>query len=451
MSSNLKLFSINTLNSRSPSISPAQSPENIPKPSKQKSIPKHPHYKSQSQLHLLVPEYTQSLKNPETLSTPNKTLRHKTQTSCLNLPKPIKKPQIPKTKSKLSRISKNPEDSSPKSKFNKKFDSLNTALGIIQIHEESKNKEINEKIQNLNKNIKNEASFEMRLNGLEDNLLDKKNRKTGYKIIGHRPKLNKTVKETKDLKSLNSGIIKFSGSYRPDSDRKKTQFSRESSKFSQNEKNKAKSLKKKPDKNGILSANSNFNNKLSRNYSVYSEKRVKFSEDTKFNNETFEDVKTFANEINGDYKENFSITSSPCNTEPDEWINIFSFYTAGQNSDFVEEFKEKMQKSNEKLKKIIENPEKSNINISYEGKSSCNSEDTLTQDRTKSFDINIGQSLKSGESLQFLLHSTQHAYSKPSLISNFTNFTKSLKNSASNCSSEVSSNNRNSHKHQYKE
>ena len=279
----------------------------------------------------------------------------------------------------------------------------------------------------------------MRLNGFEDNLLESKNRKTGYKIIGHRPKLNKTVKETKDSKTLIRGIIKFSGSNQPDSDRKQTQACRESLKITHNEKSKAKSLKKKPDKNGVLSANSNFKNKLGRNYSVYSEKRVKFSEDTKFNNETFGDVNGIGNDTLGNYKENFSITSSPCNTEPDEWISIFNYFTAGQNSDFVEEFKEKMQKSNEKLKKIIESSQKTNLNTSYEGKCSSNSEDNLTQDRTKSFDLNTGQCLKTKESLQLLLNSTQLDFSKPSLVSTFANFSKSSKNSASNCSSEVSS------------
>ena len=129
----------------------------------------------------------------------------------------------------------------------------------------------------------------------------------------------------------------------------------------------------------------------------------------------------------------------------------FNFYTADQNSDFVEEFKQKIQKSNENLKKIVKNSQRSNLNFSYEDKSYYNSEETLTQDRTESIDLSIGKNLQAKESLQSLLHSTQLIYSKPSIVHNFVYSSKFSKDSASNCPSDTSTNIRINHKYQVKE
>lgn len=447
MSSNLKLNSINSNNIQLSNLCSTQSPRNCLKPHEERNLKKSPHCKSHSQIHLPVSNYTSLLAKPENSSMTPKNTVHKTQTSCFTLPKTSQKPKNFKSKSKDSHFVQNIEEISPKSNLKKNFKTFNSTLRLIQTNEETKNKEINEKIQNLNKSLKKDSSFDTRTKINEFNLLEKKNKKTGYKIIRHDPKLNKTIKGKKDLPPLPSGIKKNAGSYQPDSDRKKNQVSRESSKTTKNEKKKGKNSSKVQVKNGILSANSNFTDKLSRNYSVYSEKRVKFSDDTKFTNKTLDNISN----TNENYKENLSITSSSCNTESDEWTNIFNFYTADQNSDFVEEFKQKIQKSNENLKKIVKNSHRSNLNFSYEDKSSYNSEETLTQDRTESIDSSVGKTIQAKESLQSLLHSTQLIFSKPSIVHNFVYSSKSSKDSASNCPSDTSSNIRINHKYQVKD
>ena len=239
MSSNFKLNSINS-NIQFSSLCSAQSPKNCSKPNEEKLLKKSPHCKSHSQIHLPVSTYASLPGKPDNSSATPKSTVHKTQASCFILPKNIQKPKNLKSKSKDSHLAQNIEELTPKSNLKKKLKTFNSPLRLIQTDEESKLKEINEKVTNLNKSLKKEANFDTRAKAAELNLLEKKNKRTGYKIIRHDPKLNRAIKLKKDLPPLPSGVKKNAGSYQPDSDRKKNQASRESSKTSKNEKKKGK-------------------------------------------------------------------------------------------------------------------------------------------------------------------------------------------------------------------
>jgi hypothetical protein len=441
MSSKFKLNSINSNNLAKESLQPIPPLQPRAKSSDEKGASKLVHAKSHSQIPVALTRDNLQSEPIKYKNNSPQSKRSRKKSFTENITKDLKSPDFKKTsaeKTRMVEVNKNfHEGLSPKFISKKKFENCSDPSNNYSSLSEGK-----EKVKNFSKRQGKDLTKEIFLRDGEDSTFDRKYNKKGSKVVGDYFKLMKTKKNKKELPPLPNYNRKGNKkSVLLDSERKNNRQTRENLKNKSVEKVNIKYVKKTPVKNGILSANTNFNRKLSRNYSVYSEKRVKFSDDTRFeqSESSVSEEDNKKDYLNKEIKlDNQSAISSSCNSDSDEWISIFNFKNSELNSDFVEEFKQKIRKSNEKLKGLANKTQKSEFSFSYDIQNSTPSEEKLTQDRNESIDSTKVRSCKHKESLQSILHFTQLPYLKSSEVSESRlESSKSSKQSLSFCGTET--------------